>query len=723
MRHRLCSRRLAVLAGMAATLAGPAALTAEIQYDNSQQTWKLTTGPVEYRLRQEKQSVRLEYFGPAGMADWKREAPRRGAAYTPSDIAGRVDGQAIAPEELELVAHETGTWKPGTSALALVYRHRRIPLRIEARYVTWGETGVITRRLTLSNAGSETMYVESLPELALLLPPGDYELTYLWGGWGQERQLATEKLGAGRRSIVSSRGRSTSLYSPWFALRNNTLGVRYLAQLAYSGNWQMRFEKTPGSAQTRLGEVELDASLGTLNDFEGALALPAGASRQLPEVAFTASAGDLDDAANQMHRYQRAYVFPRTPNNEPRLVQFNSWYPFPGKMSVEDMKKCADMASEIGAEVFVLDSGWYNKKNWSSELGDYQADPVAFPNGLEELARHVRSRGMKFGIWVEIENLGAESQMFREHPGWCLSYNGQPIRRGVRYMLNFAKPEVRQWAHAVVDRLVRDYQLEWMKIDYNIDIGDEFDPPGRARTGNVLADHIANYYAWLDEVRAAHPQLFIENCSSGGLRFDLGIMGHTHTNWLSDVVEPLPSVQLAYGCTMEFAPEVCNHWMVGDTSRGQVDLSKPAGWWDFMFRVPMNGQYGISSRVFDWNAGMKTRAAENVALYKRLRPIIMGADVYHLTPPPANQDPAGWMVLQYVAPDRKRSVVMAYRLGESGAEELLRLHGLEPGAAYRVSIDGKPGPVMQQQELAAQGLRVTLAEPWRAAAIELQAEQ
>ena len=156
------------------------------------------------------------------------------------------------------------------------------------------------------------------------------------------------------------------------------------------------------------------ASLGTQYDFEGALALRSGASRALPEVAFTATSGDLDDAANQMHRYQRQYVFPRTPTNDPLLVQFNSWYPFPGKMTVQQMKDCADVAAEMGSEVFVLDAGWYNKKNWSSELGDYEADRVAYPNGIEELSRHVRAKGMKFGIWVEIENIGIDSDMFQQ---------------------------------------------------------------------------------------------------------------------------------------------------------------------------------------------------------------------------------------------------------------------------------------------------------------------
>ncbi len=695
--------------------------------DTAGRTWQLKSGPVEYRLRLDGGAVRMEYFGPTGFAPWRMGEQRRGAPPPAFDLAGLANGRVVSPAEMALAAEESRTLKPGVQQLRLTYRHRQIPLEIEAVYVSWGESGTLTRKLKLINTGDEPLRIERLPELSWRLPPGGYELTYLWGGWGQEKQLATERLGAGRRTMASNRGRSTSLYSPWFALRNTTIGVTYFAQLAYSGNWEMHFEQQPGTAATRLDDTDMLVTLGTQYDFEGPFMLAPKASRSLPEVAFTATAGDLDQGANQLHRYQRSYVFPRSANNNPLLVQFNSWYPFPGKMTVDEMKRCADMASEMGAEVFVLDAGWYNKKNWSAELGDYQVDRAAFPNGLEELSKHVRGRGMKFGLWVEIENVGTESDMMRGHPEWLLQYQGKPVIRGVRAMLNFANPEVRQWAHATVDRLVQSYDLEWMKIDYNIDIGSQFDPPGvQERSGAVLADHYANYYAWLDEVRTRHPRLVIENCSSGGLRFDLGIMAHTHTNWLSDVVAPLPSVQLAYGCTTEFSPEVCNHWMVGDGEgdRARVDPNAPPGWWDFMFRVPMNGQWGVSSRVFDWPPELRKRAAENTVLYKRIRTVIRDADVYHLTPPPEHERPKGWMGLQYVSENRKRSVVMAYRLADSGPDQQWRLRGLDPNAWYRVSIDGKALPrAISEQELAEKGLPLRLDAEWRAAVVELEAER
>lgn len=667
---------------------------------------RVASGAVEYRFSGTGDRIAFDFFGPVGGPAWLEAG----------DLRGMVEGQTVSPGDVRLVGREATR-----QAMQLRYRHVRLPLEVEATYRGWGDTGVVTRELRLINRGSDTLHIEHLPSLSWNLPKGEYTLTYLYGGWGQERQVATEKLNGGSRVFGSDRGRSTNGFAPWFYLRNETLGLGFAAQLAWSGDWRMSFERLPGTADAPLKEQPLAVDLGMSFDFGGALALAPGERFALPRVAMTASAGDLDDAANQLHRFQRQFVFPRASTNDPPLVQFNSWYPFPGKLDVEQMKRCADIASRLGAEVFVLDAGWYNRKNWEGEMGDYVPDPVKFPDGLQELSNHVRAKGMKFGIWVEIEVLGAESKLFMEHPEWCFRLNGEPLRKGQRYHLDFSKPEVRAWARATMERLIRDYGLDWVKIDYNIDIGDRFDPePQGERRGDALYRHLTAYYGWLDEMRAAHPNLVVENCSSGGLRFDIGILEHAHTTWLSDVVTPLPSVQLAYGCTLEFAPQACNHWMVGDKDNGTVDTTKPAGWWDFMFRVPMNGQFGISSRVFDWTPELTRRAAENVALYKRLRKALAGADVYHLTPPPDHNDPAGWMALEYVAADRGHAVLMAYRLGRSNTTEVFRLRGLDPARTYRVTVEGRAAGAFHGTALEKEGLPVTLTGEWRSAVVEIE---
>ena len=305
---------------------------ATVRFDSPHQEWTLQTGNVEYRLGQKDGAVYLKYFGPLGQPTWDLPTLKSGRPVVPPakyEMAGQAEGEGLTPPNLELVSQEILHPATGVDELQLIYKHRRLPLQIAVQYFTWGDTGVLTRQLTMVNKGEKSIRVESLPSLALDLPGGNYELSYLWGGWGRERELATEQLGAGRRSFVSTYGRSTRSYAPWFCLHSKELGIRFLAELAYSGNWEMSFEKMADAR--RIEEVNLDLSLGMRPDFGGPLALSPGESFTLPAVAFTATAGDIDDGANQLHRYQRQFVVPQHPTNDPLLVQFNSWYPFPGK--------------------------------------------------------------------------------------------------------------------------------------------------------------------------------------------------------------------------------------------------------------------------------------------------------------------------------------------------------------------------------------------------------
>ena len=705
------------MALLAWLLGGVAAGAANVQHDGAQRVWTLTSGAEMYRLAERDGILSLDYFGPA--ADAPKEISTGKTPPRP-ELAGEAEGESLAGGAMQLVDEKTNSPAAGIQVLTLTLRHQRLPLELVAQYTACGDTGVFTREITLKNTGDAAVAVASVPSLSLQLSKGAYTLRHLYGSWGEEHQLATETLNGGGRTFGSARGRSTNGFAPWVSLRNEDEKIEYLAEMAWSGNWDMQVSRQPGTEPSVLRDEPVAVTMGMHWDFGGGLNLAPGASYVLPKVAFTASSGDLDDATNQMHSYQRRFVFPASQINRPPLVQFNSWYPFQGKTNIADMERLADVASGLGAEVFVLDAGWYNHTDWSKELGDYEPDPKAFPKGLEELSEYVRSKNMKFGLWVEIENIGLESKMFEKHADWCLKYNGAPVRQSDRCQLDFAKPEVRAWATATVDRLVNTYKLSWLKIDYNIDIGDRFDPHGKDRPGDVLAQHVEHYYAWLDTMRAAHPELIIENCSSGALRMDTGILNHTHTNWLSDNVDPIESLQLGFGCTIQFSPEVCNHWMVGDNDRGVVDLTKPPGWWDFMFRVPMNGQFGFSSRVFDWNQALKDRAAENIALYKKVRQTIAGADVYHLTAEPQHRNPTGWMAIEYVSPTSGDAALMAYRLGASPATQSFRLRGLDEAAMYDVSQDGHIVKQARGSELTQGGLSVQLGDEWRAAVFQIK---
>ncbi len=214
--------------------------------------------------------------------------------------------------------------------------------------------------------------------------------------------------------------------------------------------------------------------------------------------------------------------------------------------------------------------------------------------------------------------------------------------------------------------------------------------------------------------------MIIENCSSGGLRLDNGIAARTHTTWLSDITTPNPSIGMAWSSTLEYIPRAVNHWIVGRGDHdATIDQTLPVGYYDFMFRIPMNGQFGISSRIIEWSPALWQSAVENVRLYKRIRTVIADADCYHLTPQPDYNDPTEWTALQYVTPDKRKSVVTAYRTRSSSPSFNAILKGLDLKRKYKVFVDGVSKGVYTGGTLMKSGLTITLSDEYRASVVEI----
>src|SRR4051794_30439366 len=321
----------------------------QIAYDSTTRSWTLVSGPVSYRLLRRGQQVGFDYFGPTSRIG----APDTTSAR--SDLTGIAANQLLDSASLQLASDSIIQVLPGVPELRLHLSHAGIPLELEVRYTAWGETGVFSREIRLSNRGNAPVPLFQLPSISCDLPGGDYTLRYLWGSWGQERQLATETLAAGARRFEQTRGRATNGYVPWLSLRNKRLGIEYMAELAWSGNWWMQVERQPGTGAAALQDQPVQVQLGMHNDFGGPLTLAPGDTITLPRAVFTATTGDMDAAANQMHRYQRSFLVPQVKINRPPMVQFNTWFPIGPAVDISNTIQAADAAAAAGTEVYVLD--------------------------------------------------------------------------------------------------------------------------------------------------------------------------------------------------------------------------------------------------------------------------------------------------------------------------------------------------------------------------------
>ena len=389
-------------------------------------------------------------------------------------------------------------------------------------------------------------------------------------------------------------------------------------------------------------------------------------------------------------------------------MHFNSWYPYQGEPDAAHVSQLIDHAARLGCEAFVLDAGWFTTEvespgeGWWARTGDWVIDRRLFPDGLRSVADHCRDHGLQFGIWMEPEAAGPSSWVARNRPGWCHT-SPNP-----RKTINLGIPAAREWVRERIFGVLRETGADWLKWDFNIDI-----PPG----GPPLADgtdaiiaHTYGLYQLMDEVRAAFPGLVLEMCAGGGGRFDSAIIRRSHTNWMSDQVNPLKNLAIHFGSQLAHCAVHCNDWLIcwppehnydhGETYPMPGDLA-------FRTRVAMLGTFGISAATQEWRTEDFDLVAEHVSLYhRRVRRLVHHGNQYRLTEQPPFDGQGEWAAMWYVAKDGMEGILFAFRLARGKREHSFSLPGLDPTTSYEVQPMGGESGVATGSDLA-NGLSIT----------------
>ena len=535
-------------------------------------------------------------------------------------------------------------------------------------------------------------------------PVTDYEVLRSRSGMNREYILTGTRLGPDGLAIRCTRGRCAAADKPWLLLRHHQTRRGLALALAYAGNWQIGVEPTP-DGRTR---VRADTLPGSLPFFEAVNGLP------VPGALIAEFTGEWDSGAQPLVRFIRAKLLRPLGDDWP-WVQYNTWYDRYDRIDEARLLEAARVAAELGCEVFVVDAGWFGAvPNWMAATGDWRVNTQRLPRGLEPIVKAVRSRGMKFGLWIEIECAGPSTSLVPEHPDWFLPPDepGQRGSRPRRRVLNLGRPDALGWAQGQIDHLVGAYQLDYLKMDFNTDPGSGGARPPDAP--DALWAHYRGLAQLWTHLRTAHPGLVVENCSSGSLRQDLFTAAHTDTHWVSDAVGGTDNLAMNFGATYLFPPEICNHWTCSPKPSEALDLQA-------QFTVTMLGQFGLSGPITTWDDETRRQAADRIALYKQLRPWLRRAEVHHLTEQVAHRAPRSIQAVQYVDVQADRSVLFAFQGGSSQTEAALALRGLRPGTTYRVTMPPGFGPdgVLRGEALA-RGLTVRFPRRGAAAVIRIQ---
>ncbi len=459
---------------------------------------------------------------------------------------------------------------------------------------------------------------------------------------------------------------------------------------AWSGNWIFRFEPQDGGWRIS----------GGLSDWEFAKTLAPGESMETAHVML-AQGADLNAVSQQFARAGRRYWYP----NPALPVEWNHWWSYEDfDINETAFRENAARAEALGFELCTLDAGWFGEgAEWYRQRGDWEVvQPGRFPHGIRALADEVHARGMKFGLWCEIEAVGEDARLKQTHPELVATRDGEPL--GYVCMGN---PDAQAWAYQSLTRLIREYDCDWIKLDFNLDPG-----AGCNRTdhghgaGDGLYAHVQGYYALLDRVKAAYPNVILENCSSGGLQIDLGMLKHTDLTFLSDPDYPVHDLQVFWGASLLLAPDACLHWSFSEWCNPKPppqqnfnprDPGLQPHQLDYYTRAAMLGAFGISQRLPalpDWIA---ERLAHHVGVYKRVvRRFVREAELYRLTDQP-RRDGSGdrWCGFQYSLPDEH--LLFIFRLPGAKPERIFRLLNLQADQVYRVeNTDGNAVIVSQR---------------------------
>jgi alpha-galactosidase len=532
--------------------------------------------------------------------------------------------------------------------------------------------GVLTQWASITNRQRRVITLHEVAAASpLLAAPAPY-LTHFGGGdWAAEWTTTTEALTPGTKVVESRGGVQPHLRScPFFLLAPNgspeeSGGTVLAGALAWGGNIRFAFERTTTPAiRVWCGH----------NPASSEYALDPDATFTTPAQIWMWSTEGTGSLTRRFHRWVRAHAVRDGDTLRPIVV--NNWEATSFSFDTERLLGLVDHAADLGAELFLLDDGWFGKSyprdDDTKGLGDWEVDEAKLPGGLGPLIARSEARGVRFGLWVEPEMVNPDSTLYRGHPDWVV---GQPARRPRRWrhqlVLDVLQPDVAEFVCGVIDRVLTENPgISYLKWDANRPLTDAGSPVLTTdRLANYWVDHARATWRLMETVAERHPEQTLMLCASGGGRVDLGSLRWFHEVWLSDNTDPLERVRMQWAASY-FLP--ANVVAAHVTREGNRPLA-------FGCAVAMSARFGFDidfAGMTEDELGVCRRA---VSLYRDIRPIVQLGDLWRLI------SPSERAALSYVSADRRRAVVFAFQLTTpTNDAESICLRGLDPDRSYEV---------------------------------------
>lgn len=584
--------------------------------------------------------------------------------------------------------------------LVLHLKDDRYAFCMDLHYKLYPRYDLMERSVVLKNEMEEPLQIEQLHSAQFHIPYENLNFSNVHGHWGAEEQRFTQRVSYGKILIENRRGTSSHNHNPYFVLDRDateTTGEVFFGALRMTGNFSGVVEQTPyGETLVQMG----------INPHDCRLQLDPGQSLSAPAILCGYSAAGFETMSHNLHRFALDHVM----SKGLRPVLYNSWEATEFHVNCQDQIKLAQKARELGAELFVLDDGWFGERHSiQNGLGDWYVNEGKFPNGLEELISAVKELDMKFGLWVEPEMVNPKARLYQDHPDWIYHYDTRVTDTSrVQYVLNVTKPEVQEFIYNMLDNLLTRYDIDYIKWDANRPI---------SQTGpqrDIWYKHIQVIYGIVTALKKKHPHVLFEACASGGGRIDYGILGIFDDFWTSDNTDAYDRLYIQDAYSRIYPIKAMRAWVTdcpNFLSGRMIPLT-------FRFHSAMMGSLGIGCNILKFTPEEVELSQKMVRQYKEIRPVIQEGTFYRLDNPSADQ----YFLYEYLKGDK--GVLFAFlpqsKVGHRGTT--VRLRGLEEDARY--TLHTSQGDITKSGSyLMGRGLPLRLSGDYASALVQFEKNQ
>lgn len=558
--------------------------------------------------------------------------------------------------------------------LEIVMEDKLIGLEVTLIYTIYRDMDVIARSVKFKNYGKESLTLERALSASVDFRDKDFELITLYGAHTNEKNIARRPIIFGIQMVESSRGASSPQQAPFIALvRKNTdedHGEVYSFNFVYSGNF--------------MAQVQVDQYCNTrvnmgLNDFDFSWLLESGETFQTPEVIMTYSSKGLNEMSRTYHNLYLNRLCRGKFKNKHRPILINNWEATFFDFNADKIEDFAKEAKNLGMELFVLDDGWFGKRNDDkSSLGDWFVDRNKLPKGLDDLVKKITDLGLEFGIWFEPEMISEDSNLYKIHPDWCLRVPSRdPIVGRNQLVLDLSRREICDYLIESVSNILSNPLITYVKWDMNRHLTDLWSnelPPKRQK--ETAHRYMLGLYYILENLTRKFPDVLFESCSSGGGRFDAGMLYYMPQTWTSDNTDAVCRMKIQYGTSLVYPPITMGAHL-SDVPNNQVGRVTPL---ETRAHVAMSANFGYELDLTKISEEEKESIKEQVKLYKEIRDIVQFGDFYRILSPFEGNE-AAWNM---VSKNKEEFVGMYFKILSEPATsiKILKFKGLNPNYYY-----------------------------------------